>query len=104
MRYRILGKTGLQVSELAMGGAFITERAAARADGIAAVRRALQLGINFVDTAAGYSDSEEVFGLALDGVPQPYILCPPSWAGARSRSMPATATCCAARSTTACGS
>ena len=74
MRYRILGKTGLQVSELAMGGAFITERAAARADGIAAVRRALQLGINFVDTAAGYSDSEEVFGLALDGVPQPYIL------------------------------
>ena len=74
MRYRSLGKTGLQVSELAMGGAFITERAAARADGIAAVRRALQLGINFVDTAAGYSDSEEVFGLALDGVPQPYIL------------------------------
>ena len=74
MRYRTLGKTGLQVSELAMGGAFITERAAARADGIAAVRRALQLGINFVDTAAGYSDSEEVFGLALDGVPQPYIL------------------------------
>ena len=74
MRYRILGKTGLQVSELAMGGAFISERATARADGIAAVRRALQLGINFVDTAAGYSDSEEVFGLALDGVPQPYIL------------------------------
>lgn len=41
MRYRTLGKTGLRVSELAMGGAFITERAAARADGIAAVRRAL---------------------------------------------------------------
>ena len=57
-----------------MGGAFITERAAARADGIAAVRRALELGLNFVDTAAGYSDSEEVLGLALDGVPQPYIL------------------------------
>ena len=74
MRYRTLGKTGLQVSELAMGGAFITERAAARADGIAAVRRALELGLNLVDTAAGYSDSEEVLGLALDGVPQPYIL------------------------------
>ena len=74
MRYRTLGKTGLRVSELAMGGAFITERAAARVDGIAAVRRALELGLNYVDTAAGYSDSEEVLGLALDGVAQPYIL------------------------------
>ena len=60
MRDRTLGRTGLRVSELAMGGAFITERAAARADGIAAVRRALELGLNYVDTAAGYSDSEEV--------------------------------------------
>ena len=64
MRYRTLGRTGLRVSELAMGSAFITRRAAARSDGIAAVRRGLELGLNYVDTAAGYSDSEEVLGLA----------------------------------------
>ena len=74
MRFRTLGKTGLEVSELGMGGAFITDRAAAREAGIAAVRRALELGINYIDTAPGYSDSEEVLGLALDGVAQPYIL------------------------------
>ena len=74
MRYRKLGRTGLEVSELGMGGAWITERAAARADGVAAVRRALQLGINYVDTAPSYADSEEVLGLALEGVAQPFVV------------------------------
>ena len=74
MRYRKLGRTGLEVSELSMGGAWITERAAARADGVAAVRRALQLGINYVDTAPSYADSEEVLGLALEGVAQPFVV------------------------------
>ena len=74
MRHRKLGLTGLEVSELGMGGAWITERAAARTDGIAAVRRALELGINYVDTAPSYADSEEVLGQALDGVAQPFIL------------------------------
>jgi aryl-alcohol dehydrogenase-like predicted oxidoreductase len=74
MKYRKLGRTGLQVSELSMGGAWITERAAERQEGIRAVRRALELGINYIDTAPGYSDSEEVLGLALEGVKQPFIL------------------------------
>ena len=74
MRYRALGRTGLQVSELGMGGAWITARAAARSAGIAAVRRALELGVNYVDTAPAYADSEEVVGLALDGVAQPVVL------------------------------
>jgi aryl-alcohol dehydrogenase-like predicted oxidoreductase len=38
------------------------------------VRRALELGVNYVDTAPGYRDSEEVLGYALEGVEQPYIL------------------------------
>ena len=74
MRYRKLGRTGLEVSELSMGGAWITARATARAAGIAAVRRALELGINYVDTAPAYGDSEEVLGLALEGVAQPVVL------------------------------
>lgn len=74
MRYRRLGRTGLQVSELGMGGAWITARAAERSAGIAAVRRALELGVNYVDTAPSYADSEEVLGLALEGAAQPYLL------------------------------
>jgi aryl-alcohol dehydrogenase-like predicted oxidoreductase len=74
MRYRTLGKTGLQVSELGMGGLFVSSFGAAREEGCRAVRRALELGVNYVDTAPGYLDSEEVLGVALDGVEQPYVL------------------------------
>jgi aryl-alcohol dehydrogenase-like predicted oxidoreductase len=74
MNYRTLGKTGLRVSELGMGGLFISSFGAVRAEGCRAVRRALELGVNYVDTAPGYRDSEAVLGEALDGVSQPYIL------------------------------
>ena len=74
MRYRTLGTTGLQVSELGMGGLFISSFGAERQEARRAVRRALELGVNYVDTAPGYHDSEEVLGFALDGVEQPYIL------------------------------
>lgn len=74
MQYRTLGKTGLQVSELGMGGLFISSFGAERQEARRAVRRALELGVNYVDTAPGYHDSEEVLGFALDGVEQPYVL------------------------------
>jgi aryl-alcohol dehydrogenase-like predicted oxidoreductase len=74
MRYRTLGKTGLKVSELGMGGLFVSSYGAERSEACRAVRRALELGVNYVDTAPGYRDSEEVLGLALEGVEQPYIL------------------------------
>jgi aryl-alcohol dehydrogenase-like predicted oxidoreductase len=74
MNHRRLVKTGLMVSELGMGGLFVSSFAAEREEGCRAVRRALELGINYVDTAPGYRDSEEVMGEALDGVEQPYIL------------------------------
>jgi aryl-alcohol dehydrogenase-like predicted oxidoreductase len=74
MRYRTLGKTGLEVSELGMGGLFVSSYGAEREEARRAVRRALELGVNYVDTAPGYLDSEEVLGWALEGVEQPYIL------------------------------
>jgi aryl-alcohol dehydrogenase-like predicted oxidoreductase len=74
MQYRTLGKTGIRVSELGMGGLFVSSFGAEREEGVRAVRRALELGVNYVDTAPGYRDSEEVLGVALDGVEQPYIL------------------------------
>jgi aryl-alcohol dehydrogenase-like predicted oxidoreductase len=74
MNVRTLGKTGLQVSELGMGGLFVSSLGAEREEARRAVRRALELGVNYVDTAPGYLDSEEVLGYALDGVTQPYFL------------------------------
>lgn len=75
MRTRILGRTGLQVSELALGGAFVTSRAGVpQEESVRAIRRALELGMSYVDTAPTYGNSEEVLGIALEGVEQPYIL------------------------------
>ena len=74
MQYRTLGKTGLKVSELGMGGLFVSSFGAERKDARRAVRRALELGVNYFDTAPGYHDSEEVLGWALEGVEEPYVL------------------------------
>ncbi len=62
MRYKILGKTSLQVSELAMGGLFVASFAGDFEQAKAAIYRALDLGVNYIDTAPGYADSEEVLG------------------------------------------
>ncbi|MGN6675846.1 MAG: aldo/keto reductase [Thermomicrobiales bacterium] len=46
------------------------------ADAHRIVRRALDLGINLIDTAADYKESEAILGRALAGVPRDaYILC-----------------------------
>src|SRR5437870_12800081 len=74
MRYRTLGRTGAQVSELGLGGLFVSRIGGDRTQTVAAVRRALDLGVNWVDTAPSYADSEEVLGMALEGVTQPYYL------------------------------
>ena len=74
MRYRTLGKTGLSVSEISLGAAWLSGAPGDFDRGIAAVRRALDLGINYIDTAPSYGNSEEVLGHALEGVDSPVIL------------------------------
>lgn len=74
MEYRTLGRTGLDVSVLSMGGLFVSKIGGGREQARAAVHRALELGVNYVDTAPGYLDSEEVLGEALEDVTRPYIL------------------------------
>jgi aryl-alcohol dehydrogenase-like predicted oxidoreductase len=72
---RTLGRTGLEVSVLSLGGLFVSGiDGTAREEAYRAVHRALELGINYIDTAPRYGDSEEVLGQALDGVSQPYYL------------------------------
>jgi aryl-alcohol dehydrogenase-like predicted oxidoreductase len=73
MRYRQLGNTGIEVSEIGMGcntvagdGSYGPQD---EADGIAAIKRAHELGVTFFDTAEGYGggQSEEALGKALGG-------------------------------------
>ncbi len=65
MKRKILGKTGLEVTELALGGLFVSSYGAAYDQAQEAIAKALQLGVNYIDTAPGYGDSEEVLGKAL---------------------------------------
>ena len=62
MKFRTLGKTGLQVSEIGFGAAQIGNPALPNAQVEAALNRALDLGITFLDTAAMYGDSESRIG------------------------------------------
>ncbi|MFF8227426.1 aldo/keto reductase [Streptomyces caelestis] len=72
MRYRELGRTGLTVSEIGYGAWGLGQGAWVGADddsGVRALRRALDLGVNFIDTARAYDRSERVVGRALRELP-----------------------------------
>ena len=74
MLYRTLGRTGLRVSLLSLGTGgpsnFGQRSGVPEADIHRLVRRALDVGVNIFDTAAGYRDSEAILGRALEGVPR----------------------------------
>ncbi|MFD8547325.1 aldo/keto reductase [Streptomyces sp. NPDC059649] len=70
MQRRILGGTGISVSEYALGAMMLGALGNTdHADCVRLVHRALDAGINFVDTADMYSagESEEIVGKALKG-------------------------------------
>ncbi|MCR6482297.1 aldo/keto reductase [Amycolatopsis sp. OK19-0408] len=69
MRYRTLGRTGIQVSPYALGTLMFATSIgnADPADSARVLHRALDAGLNFVDTADAYGDSEDVVGQALKG-------------------------------------
>jgi aryl-alcohol dehydrogenase-like predicted oxidoreductase len=73
MQYITLGKTGIRVSVAGLGcggnSRLGLKAGKSEAEAIALVRSALDLGINFFDTAEAYG-TEEVLGRALAGVPK----------------------------------
>jgi aryl-alcohol dehydrogenase-like predicted oxidoreductase len=77
MHYRILGRTGIQVSPYALGAMmFGAVGNPDHEDSIRIIHRALDAGINFVDTADRYSagESEEIVGKALKGRRETVVL------------------------------
>ena len=74
IKKRRLGKTGLDVTEIGLGGVFISDHNTDREEGIRVVHRALDLGVNYIDTAPLYGNSQEVLGQALAGRTEDYLL------------------------------
>jgi len=74
MKTRLLGRTGLEVTELSLGGLFLSKFGGEFEQSRAAALRAFELGVNYVDTAPGYANSEEVLGRILAEAGQPLIL------------------------------
>ncbi len=65
MKKRVLGRTGLSVSVVGFGG--IPIQRLSPDDAVKVTLSALDAGIDFIDTARGYTDSEQKLGAALVG-------------------------------------
>jgi aryl-alcohol dehydrogenase-like predicted oxidoreductase len=85
MRFQTLGRTGLAVSEISLGtvemglnygiAANGQAQRPAEADAARLLHRALDLGVNFIDTARAYGESEAIIGRALQGQRKEFVLC-----------------------------
>ncbi|MDO4977631.1 MAG: aldo/keto reductase [Eubacteriales bacterium] len=72
MEYRVLGKTGLKISKLGFGGIPIQ-----RIDEEGTKKlfeKMVEMGINYIDTARGYTVSEQYIGYAMEGLRDKFIL------------------------------
>ena len=78
MEYRILGKTGLNISRLGFGGIPIQKIDAEGTKKL--MGELLRDNVNFIDTARGYTVSEEYLGYALEGIRDRFVLATKSMA------------------------
>ena len=72
MQYTVLGKTGLKIARLGFGGIPIQRIDAPQTKAL--MEQLRQAGVNFIDTARGYTVSEEFLGVGLEGIRQDFIL------------------------------
>ena len=81
MEYRILGKTGIEISRLGFGGIPIQKIDAEGTKKL--IYDLIKEGVTFIDTARAYTVSEEFLGYALDGVREKFVLATKSMARTR---------------------
>jgi aryl-alcohol dehydrogenase-like predicted oxidoreductase len=74
MEYRRLGKTDLNISLLSIGGLYTSSLAGGESETRRIMQRALDLGVNAIDTAPAYADSEATVGQAIAGINAPLII------------------------------
>ena len=69
MKYRILGRTGIKVSEIGFGAWAIGSHWGTQhlTDSVEAIEKSIELGVNFIDTAQGYGNgkSEQIIAEVL---------------------------------------
>lgn len=81
METRILGKTGLKISRMGFGGIPIQK---IDAEGTRALMQRLRAcGVNYIDTARGYTVSEEFLGYGLEGIRDQFVLATKSMSRSR---------------------
>ncbi len=78
MEYTVLGKTGLKISRVGFGGIPIQRVDKEQARPL--IARLLAEGVNYIDTARGYTVSEEYLGYALEGLRDQFVLATKSMA------------------------
>jgi aryl-alcohol dehydrogenase-like predicted oxidoreductase len=74
METRRLGRTELQISVLSIGGLYTSSLAGGVTETQRIMRRAIELGVNAIDTAPAYADSERTVGEAIVGLDAPLIV------------------------------
>ncbi len=65
MPTRVLGKTGVQACLFSLGGEGVLRTTGRLAEAQAVIRRALELGVNYFDTAPAYQQSQDYLGATL---------------------------------------
>ena len=78
MDYRILGKTGLTVSRMGFGGIPIQRIDPEGTKQL--MHQLVEAGVNYIDTARGYTVSEAYLGQALEGIRDKFVLATKSMA------------------------
>lgn len=81
MEYRTLGKTGLRISRMGFGGIPIQriDEEGTRT----LMHRLAEAGVNYIDTARGYTVSEQYLGYGLEGIRDKFVLATKSMARTR---------------------
>lgn len=74
METRRLGRTDLDISVLSIGGLYTSSLAGGVEETRRIMRGAIELGINAIDTAPAYADSEKTVGQAITGLDAPLII------------------------------
>ena len=74
MKYRYLGKTGIKTSLLSLGTGGARQFGQTQGHNIddqkRLIGRAIELGINMIDSSSNYSNSEELLGKCLSDIPR----------------------------------
>ena len=78
MEYRALGRTGLQISPMGLGGIPVQRIDAEGTKQL--LQKLVVAGVNYIDTARGYTVSEEYIGYGLEGIRDKFVLATKSMA------------------------